>query len=68
LQNITALLRIDRILSNRANKSGPIFFPMKYLARIQGHGQVEVWRFDSRKVHWWIEQSCQSGSDLDAIL
>ena len=67
-QNVTLLFNVNRVFSNRPTKTVADFFPVKHLAGIQGHGQVEVRRFDSCQVHWWIEQSSQSGSDLDAIL
>src|SRR5205814_9630495 len=51
LQDLPTLLHINRVLANRPAKTGAIFFPMKDLAGSQGHGQLEVWRFDSHQVH-----------------
>src|SRR5437588_11999371 len=68
LQDVPVLFHINRAITNHPAKTAAGFFPMKYLAGIQGHRQVEVWRLDSRQVHWWIEQSGQSGLDLDVIL
>jgi len=67
-QNVPALLHVNRAIANHPVKTVADFFPVKYLAGIQGHSQVEDWRFDCCQVHWRIEQSSQFGSDLDAIL
>ena len=50
-QRIAALFRINRPISNRAVKSVVDLFPMKHLAGIERHRQIEIGRGNFSELH-----------------
>src|SRR5438093_6715053 len=70
-QNIVVLLHTRRDIPNRSHKSVAGLFPMKDLAGIKRHRQIEIWCGNFNELHRWIALSstrCQSGAEGATIL
>jgi hypothetical protein len=50
-QDFSPLLNIDRTLANRSDESTINLFPVKDLAGVEGHREIEVRRGDFRQFH-----------------